>query len=83
MHDFVTACSMLQLCWPLPTRNLLLAALHCCSGSLDYATPQDQQFQFDYDLSMQNDQRSRSPAASPVRHVMKRPRHAAGARHAE
>lgn len=49
-----------------------------CSGSLDYATPVEQQFEFDYDLSMQQDQRSRSPAASPVRHVMKRPRHAAG-----
>lgn len=49
-----------------------------CSGSFDYATPQDQQFAFEYDLSMQADQRSRSPAASPVRHVMKRPRHAAG-----
>uniref|UniRef100_A0A383VK33 Protein kinase domain-containing protein n=1 Tax=Tetradesmus obliquus TaxID=3088 RepID=A0A383VK33_TETOB len=47
-------------------------------GSFDYATPVDQQFQFDYDLSMQQDQRSRSPAASPVRHVTKRPRHAAG-----
>ncbi|KAF6266132.1 wee1 kinase-like protein [Scenedesmus sp. NREL 46B-D3] len=47
-------------------------------GSFDYATPVDQQFQFDYDLSMQQDQRSRSPAASPVRHVTKRPRHATG-----
>ncbi|KAF8055746.1 WEE1 [Scenedesmus sp. PABB004] len=47
-------------------------------GSFDYATPVEQQFQFDYDLSMQQDQRSRSPAASPVRHVTKRPRHAAG-----
>lgn len=76
--------SMLPLYSPSqPTRKLLLLpALHRCSGSLDYATPQDQQFQFDYDLSMQNDQRSRSPAASPVRHVMKRPRHAAGAHHA-
>eukprot|EP00878_Enallax_costatus_P019821 GHUV01020925.1.p1 GENE.GHUV01020925.1~~GHUV01020925.1.p1 ORF type:complete len:507 (+),score=117.83 GHUV01020925.1:233-1753(+) len=45
-------------------------------GSLDYATPVDQQFQFDYDLSVQQDQRVRSPAASPVRHITKRPRHA-------
>jgi hypothetical protein len=60
------------------TSHILMHRFMLCSGSIDYATPQDQQFQFDYDLSMQNDQRSRSPAASPVRHVMKRPRHAAG-----
>lgn len=65
--------------------NMLVIRVHLplwhsgvCSGSFDYATPVDQQFQFDYDLSMQQDQRSRSPAASPVRHVTKRPRHAAG-----
>jgi hypothetical protein len=70
---------------PCSTYQVLLLHLHLsvllrnCSGSFDYATPVDQQFQFDYDLSMQQDQRSRSPAASPVRHVTKRPRHAAGA----
>lgn len=61
-----------------PTSDLPPCSVAMCSGSFDYATPQDQQFNFEYDLSMQADQRSRSPAASPVRHVMKRPRHAAG-----
>ncbi|GBF88132.1 wee1 kinase [Raphidocelis subcapitata] len=47
----------------------------------DYATPVEQQFHVDYDIgaACQNeDQESRSPAKSPVRHI-KRPRHAAGA----
>lgn len=69
--------------WLSTPSHTVNGVLHCPapvrSGSYDYATPVDQQFQFDYDLSMQQDQRSRSPAASPVRHVTKRPRHAAGA----
>jgi hypothetical protein len=67
-----------QLVHRVPNLNMPMHCFMLCSGSIDYATPQDQQFAVDYDLSMQNDQRSRSPAASPVRHVMKRPRHAAG-----
>ncbi|KAI8472258.1 MAG: kinase-like protein [Monoraphidium minutum] len=46
----------------------------------DYATPVDQQFHVDYDINaaaQNEDQESRSPAKSPVRHI-KRPRHAAG-----
>lgn len=93
MHATFVTCRPM-LCSPLAgcaqtTASLTASCTHSCpsvrplttllcSGSFDYATPVDQQFQFDYDLSMQNDQRSRSPAASPVRHVMKRPRHAAG-----